>query len=299
VFQLVDYLPTPNLDHQKTDLFREQVRYSEEAKRAFAGARKAKSVDGVEKVLAGLRPTAELEVGILVDAMLSFRALEAWPRMVSFIEQLPRPLRQTVMVGEQLGFALNRAGRGDEAEAVLLAVLKDRGPSPETLGILGRVYKDRWQSALQSESAEEAGALLDNAIEAYLHGFEADWRDAYPGINALTLMVVRDPPDPRAKDLLPIVRYAVERKVAKTAKPDYWDQATLLEIAVLGSDSEAVRRFLGKALAVVREPWEPKTTARNLSLIRKSRAQRGEQFAAGDDAERKLRIKAGLDEKLD
>jgi hypothetical protein len=140
---------------------------------------------------------------------------------------------------------------------------------------------------------------LDSAIEAYLRGFETDWRDAYPGINALTLMIVRDPPDPRAQELLPIVRYGVERKIARTPKADYWDQATLLELAVLGADGEAVRQSLGKALTAVREPWEPKTTARNLSLIRRSRAERHECFSEGDEAESKLRVKAGLSEQLD
>ena len=52
------------------------------------------------------------------------------------------------MIQEQLGLALNRAGCGDEAEEVLLGLLERRGPSSETYGILGRVYKDRWETAL-------------------------------------------------------------------------------------------------------------------------------------------------------
>lgn len=298
VFQLVDYLPSPSLDHQKTDLFRDQVRYSEEAKRSFAAARKAKSATAVDEVLGKLRPLAELEVGVLIDAMLSFRAVEAWPRMVEFIERLARPVRQMVMVQEQFAFALNRSGRGDDAERVLLAVLTERGPAPETLGILGRVYKDQWETALKAGDADEAGALLARAIDAYLRGFESDWRDAYPGVNAATLMELCQPPDPRAKRLLPIVRYAVERKMS--LKPaDYWDHATLLELAVLAEDAASVTQSLGAALASVRESWEPKTTVRNLSLIRRCRSTRGAKFSAADDAERKLRRKAGLDEALD
>ena len=49
---------------------------------------------------------------------------------------------------EQLGLALNRAGRGEEAERVLTDLIAARGPSSETHGILGRVYKDRWQIEL-------------------------------------------------------------------------------------------------------------------------------------------------------
>ncbi|HWA72093.1 MAG TPA: TRAFs-binding domain-containing protein [Polyangiaceae bacterium] len=299
VFQLVDYLPSPNLDHQKTDLFRDQVRYSEQAKKAFAQARKEKSAASVAKVLASLHPIAELESGVLVDAMLSFRAVEGWSDMIAFIEQMPRPLRQAVMVREQLAFALNRAGRGDEAEEVLLALLKERGSAPETLGILGRVYKDRWEAALKAGEQHEARALLTKAVDTYLRGFEADFRDAYPGINALTLMVVRSADDPRVARLEPIVRYAVERKIAITPTADYWDQASLVELAVLRSDAAGIEETLGHALAAVREVWEPKTTARNLSLIRKAREKRGEQCVAADDAERRLRVKAGLSAQLD
>jgi hypothetical protein len=49
------------------------------------------------------------------------------------------PLAATVLVQEQLGLALNRAGRGAEAERVLLDLIGNRGPSSETYGILGRV----------------------------------------------------------------------------------------------------------------------------------------------------------------
>ena len=79
-------------------------------------------------------------------------------------------------------------------------------------------------------------------------------------------------PEARAQrdELLPIVRFAVTQRLDE-ATADYWDHATLLELAVLASDKEAAREFLGKALIAVRENWEPKTTARNLGLIRDAR----------------------------
>ena len=127
--------------------------------------------------------------------------------------------------------ALNRDGKGEETEKVLLDVLKKRGPSSETYGILGRVYKDRWEAAYNSGDALLATGLLDRAIEAYVHGFEADWRYAYLGVNAVILMEIKELPDPRCIKLIPVVEYAVERRIA-TGKPDYWDYATRLELAV-------------------------------------------------------------------
>jgi hypothetical protein len=190
---------------------------------------------------------------------------------------MPRPLAETVLVQEQLALALNRAGRGEEAERVLLALIERRGPSSETYGILGRVYKDRWEVAAKAGEGILARGLLEKAVAAYLRGFEADWRDAYPGINAVTLMEVRDPPDPRREKLLPVVRYAVDRRVA-AGKPDYWDHATRLELAVLARDEAAAAGALADALAAVRESWEPETTARNLRLIREARARRQEDL---------------------
>ena len=101
-----------------------------------------------------------------------------------------------------------------------------------------------------------------------------DWRDAYPGVNAVTLMTLRNPPDARRDQICPVVSYAVERRIA-TAKPDYWDHATRLELAVLAKDEERAMVALGDALTSVREKWEPETTARNLRLIREAREQRG------------------------
>jgi hypothetical protein len=115
---------------------------------------------------------------------------------------------------------------------------------------------------------------LDQAIAAYLQGFEADWRDAYPGINVVTLMELKDAPDPRQAALLPVVHYAVERRIAGGAA-DYWDYATRLELAVLARDEAGAQAALVDMLAHVREAWEPETTARNLRLIAEARQARG------------------------
>jgi hypothetical protein len=117
--------------------------------------------------------------------------------------------------------------------------------------------------------------LLRMAIDAYLKGFEADWRDAYPGINAVTLMELSDPPDERREQILPVVRYAVERRIA-SGQPDYWDYATVVELAVLGNDEKRARTALGQAIAIVREPWEAETTCGNLRLINDARMRRDE-----------------------
>jgi hypothetical protein len=171
---------------------------------------------------------------------------------------------------------------------VLLDLIRTRGPSGETYGLLGRIYKDRWDAALKKGDAILARGLLDKAIDAYLKGFETDWRDAYPGINAATLMTLRSAPDGRLEQLLPVVRYAVERKIA-SGNADYWDYATLLELAVLAKDENAAMDALAKAMAIIRESWEPETTGRNLHLIRMAREARNESPAWVSEIENELK----------
>ena len=272
LFQLLENYPA--IDHTKTDVFREQVEYSKAMKEILFRARTT-GIDAIRKVEERIDDLSNCETGVVVDLFLSYRALKGWEEMIDLVPKMPQVVANTVMVQEQLGFALNRAGRGEEAERVLLELIARRGTASETCGILGRVYKDRWEAAENEGKKAIAQGLLEKAIGAYCQGFEADWRDAYPGINAVTLMELREPPDPRRLEMLPVVSYSVKRRLATTT-PDYWDYATLLELAVLGSDLTHAQEWLGKTLASVREAWEPETTARNLSLIHNARYTRGE-----------------------
>jgi tetratricopeptide (TPR) repeat protein len=279
LFQLVEGFP--DIQRLKTDVFRDRVRYSEEAKQKLAAARK-QGADAVRAVERELGKIADAESAVVIDLFLSYRAVKAWQEMIDLVGKMSLPLAATVMVQEQLALALNRAGRGDEAERALKSVLDRRGPSSETYGLLGRVYKDRWEAAQKAGDRFAANGLLKKAMEAYLQGFEADWRDAYPGVNAVTLMELAEPPDPRREELVRVVAYAVKRRIA-AGQPDYWDHATLLELAVLGRNPQDAEAACADAFAALREGWEAETTARNLRLIGEARERRGERLQWADD----------------
>lgn len=289
VFQLVDGFP--DVDHTKTDVFRQQVQYSARWKERLAEAR-TQGIDAVRRADSELGDLHDVEAGILIDLYLSYRAVKGYEEMVSLVERMPRPLARTPLVREQLGLALNRLERRNEAERVLVDLIRERGPSSETYGILGRVYKDQWSEAQGKGESFLAAGLLVKAVDAYLKGFEADWRDAYPGINAVTLMEMQDPPDPRRARLIPVVSYAAERRLA-SGEDDYWDHATRLELAVLAKDEKEAFGALAGALAMVREPWEPESTADNLELIRRVREQRGDVVPWAQVVEDQLQKKAG------
>ena len=277
VFQLVDGYSAPDIARLKTDVFRDRAQYAVEARNRLAAARRA-GKDALRQAAGTLGDVKTLESGVVIDLFLSFRAVSDWQAMVDLAAQMPAPVARSVMVREQLGFALNRLKRRDEAEQVLRDLIQERGPRSETNGLLGRVYKDRWEEARNANDVFNAAGWLAKAIDTYLQGFQADWRDMYPGINAVTLMELKNPPDPRRLELLPVVTYAVKRRIAK-GTPDYWDHATLLEMAVLQKDEPAAMNAAAHALAAVRENWEPETTARNLALIRNARGSRGDNVA--------------------
>ncbi|HTT36342.1 MAG TPA: TRAFs-binding domain-containing protein [Burkholderiales bacterium] len=277
VFQLVEGYSAPDIARLKTDVFRDRAQYAVQARNELATARRA-GKEALKQAASRLGDVRNLESGVVIDLFLSYRAVGYWQAMVDLAAQMPAPLARSVLVREQLGFALNRLKRRDEAEQVLRSVIQERGPSSETNGLLGRVYKDRWDEARNANDLLGAAGWLTKAIDTYLQGFEADWRDAYPGINAVTLMELKNPPDTRRLELLPVVTYSVKRRIAK-GTPDYWDHATLVELAVLQKDEQAALESAANALAAVRENWEPETTARNLALIRTARSSRRDDVA--------------------
>ena len=288
IHQLLDKFP--DIPHTKVDVFRERIQYSAERKKELEDARIKRSKDAVAAVEAKLDRLDTVEAGVLVDLLISYREVKAFDKMVALVEKMPREVAASVLVQEQYGLALNRIGQSDKAEQVLLDVIKGHGPSSETYGILGRVYKDRWQAAVKAQDVLLAPSALKKAIDAYLKGFEADWRDFFPGINVLTLMEMQDPPDPRRIQLNPVVTYAAERSLG--GKPNYWVHATLLELAVLANDQERAMTMLGNALTCKPSAMEADTTANNLAIIRQTRTRRGESQPWLQQIEERLRAEA-------
>ena len=64
---------------------------------------------------------------------------------------------------------------------------------------------------------------------------------------------------------------------------------------MIARDREEAMAGARAALAAVREPWEPESTAYNLSLIREARAARGETVEWADELEAELLRAASSD----
>ena len=272
LFQLLTDYPGITLPQDTTEAFRERARWiSELTIRANEATRAAP--DAAREELAQIEAEIEVLPGVhgelQVVLMLSYRAIEAWADVVRLAEALPPRVAELPTVREQLAMALNRRSQpGDRrrAIAILEDVLEEHGDSPETLGILGRCHKSRWQEKREAGDPGAADALED-AIDAYDRGFATDPRDYYPGINLLTLLCWRARPEDieRVRSLEPVVTFAVARKGGLRA-PDYWTRATVLELCALVDDEEAGRRALSAMLDTEPDGWMCKTTADNLDL---------------------------------
>jgi tetratricopeptide (TPR) repeat protein len=281
LFELFPEFPGIQVSHELTDAFRDRVEYSNEFREKLSAARSQGSTEqalselkNIEKELGDLKV---VESGVLVDLLLSYRDVSAWDEMVALFDQLPPDVRDAVLVRQQYALALNRrakSGDRDKAIRVLQELVQKRGPSAETYGILGRVYKDQYKEAKAAKKAMAAG-YLDEAIDAYTKGFKCEPVDYYPGVNAITLLFQKadEKAIEEAEKLTPLVAFAVARRGGASSS-DYWDLATVLELAVIGRDEKMAMSVLPNLLVHAEASWMVKTTADNLDLIKDLRKEK-------------------------
>jgi tetratricopeptide (TPR) repeat protein len=283
LFQLLPSFPGIDLPHDVTDAFQDRVQHEEQFRAILDQARNRPTNETRRQALLeiqrSLGDVKTVQRSILVDLLLSYRAVEAWNEMVDLCDAFPDHLKDVVVVRQQWALALNRRNHpGDRDKAVRLLddLVKQRGADPETLGILGRVHKDRYRDAKKS-GIIMAIAALDDAIAAYTKGFESDPRDYYPGVNAITLLVEKGDADAMKEvaRLVPLVAFAVARRGGATSS-DYWDLATVLELSCIGSDWTTAARVLPRVVAAARESWMPETTIGNLELLKQARRRQGQ-----------------------
>src|SRR5262245_44992293 len=80
IYQLVESFP--DVQHMKTDVFRDRIDYAREQKQALAVARKrgVAALQDFERSLG--EPLDAIESGVLVDLFLSYRSVKGWQQMI-------------------------------------------------------------------------------------------------------------------------------------------------------------------------------------------------------------------------
>jgi len=245
IFQLIDDLPRQDIDTPRR-MCSARASTIPRVQGPFGGGRPpGRNCRGAIAAEPGLGNLLEVESGVVVDLFLSLRDVKAHAGMIELYHRMPVPLQRAKMMREQLGFALNREGRFEEAEKVLKAVIGEFGPSSETNALLGRSYKDRWDLA-RKEGRPEARAFYGARSKPISKVSRPIGAMPFRGSNAVTLMEMQDKPDPRQAQLLPVVRYSATRKAEMNA--DYWDHATLMELAILAKDLDDAEEQLSRLL---------------------------------------------------
>jgi tetratricopeptide (TPR) repeat protein len=283
LFQLIPKFPGIDLPEEVTEIFKDRIKEAEEFREMLSSARAKPLREERETLLKIRRDLGDLKTvprSLLIQLMTSFRDAEAFEELVELYDSFPGPLKDYVIAKQQFALALNRRNQSDDREKalrILDELLKNRGHDSETLGIKGRVHKDTYKEAAQARRIT-ATAALDDAIDAYTKGFEADPRDYYPGVNAINLLIQKGDAEAlkEVERLLPLVSFAVARR-GGVSSVDYWDLATVLELACIGEDWATANRVLPKAILAATDSFKTATTLDNLRLLKQARERAGRE----------------------
>jgi tetratricopeptide (TPR) repeat protein len=265
-----------------TETFKDRLQYIQEFRETLVTARsqptREEKRDALLKIQGDLGDLKVAPRSVLIELMSSFRDAEAFEELIGLYNTFPDYLKGYVVAKQQYALALNRRNKpGDREKAlqILDELLKNRGADSETLGIKGRVHKDIYKEAAQAKKIT-AIAALDDAISAYTKGFESDPRDYYPGVNAISLLIQKGDAEAlkEVERLVPLVSFAVARRGGASSS-DYWDLATVLELACIGEDWTTAGRVLPKAIMVATDSFKTATTIANLRLLKQARERTG------------------------
>jgi hypothetical protein len=279
LFQLVHGMPRISLDPERMDSFRGRM---EELKNLQAqlglACRTGKRALQALTQDPGLGNLADIDPGFVVALFISYGEVRAYDDMIEFYARMPRSLRRGRAVQERLSLAYMRLKMHDKAERVLLRLLEEAGPSSEAHGLLGNLYTDRWEALRNDQKrAFLARGFLRRAIKEYVEGFMVDWRDPFPGNNAIMLMEIQGPPFEQRDELLPVVAFSAKRRAE--IQKDFWGYGNLLQMAVITRNKSAAEEAAEQALATYNGEWQAETAAHNLRLLREHRARQGEDVA--------------------
>ncbi len=153
------------------------------------------------------------------------RAEQAFPKALR-----PRQLR---------GLALARSGQTMKAQLTLGKLYAAGEIDPETLGILGRTWMDRY-----NQTGERT--FLLKSRDLYRQAFEAFPNDYYTGINAASKSLLAGEKETAAQ-----LAERVQKLVGDKPVPgDYWKTATVAEVQLLQGKIEAAATLYQAAVLI-------------------------------------------------
>ena len=230
----------------------------------FAAAQDAASMEAVNKINAAIgngnakRLIALFQDGGLpwrVSAALGCKAAEGLTRLgqndeaLAMLKQVEAQFPKAIRPKQLRALALARraaktknADELDEAQEVLAELYTAGQRDPETVGIYGRTWMDRYD-------IDGSELSLRRSRDLYAEAFEGARDDYYTGINAAAKSVFLGAPD----DLEKAKGYAtrVLEIVGTAAAPgDYWKTATVGEAFLMSADYQKATELYQAAVAM-------------------------------------------------
>lgn len=201
-----------------------------------------------------------------------YRDLSAWDELIRLADEAPQSVAQSPEVRQLLALALNRRGGSrdqDRAIALMEQLIADTGGDAETFGVLGRIYKDRFEAARSRNDAVGAAENLDRALHYYRAGFGRNPKDIYTGFNVVSLLLHREDGSMRAEleAFLPRIRAVVKEKI-DSDRPDARDVAMNIQLAAIAGDWSEAEAATHKFIELAGPGWLVEAARRDLRELR-------------------------------
>lgn len=162
--------------------------------------------------------------------------------------------------------ALLRAGAADQAETILVELEAEGSQDEETIGLLARIHKQRWER--EKESPESATRELSLSHDYYRKAYDSAG-GFWSGINAATTALLLDRHD-AAVTLAREVREACRREFDQAdshGTNNYWLLATVAEASLILEDWQDAELFYRRAADAGRGKFGDLASTRHNALL--------------------------------
>jgi class 3 adenylate cyclase/tetratricopeptide (TPR) repeat protein len=163
---------------------------------------------------------------------------------------------------QQQALALARLGETGKAQDILQHLYNQGNMHPDTIGILARTYKDRWQKTRDEQ-------FLKLACDIYQRGFLIDEHNEYNGINAATLNLLLGEHEHAQEIASRIIEICKKKRPKeKNSTQKYWLLAALGEAyLIVGNYQESVYYYKKAFLQATGMYGNQASTIRQARLI--------------------------------
>jgi tetratricopeptide (TPR) repeat protein len=207
---------------------------------------------------------------VALEILMLLRDTRQWAAALSFIDGLPKQVREIPVIREQRALVLSKSGKHLEAIAELEALIALGGDTSERSGLIGGRYKALYEGAAD---AAAKSLYLNKAIAAYHRGMMLDLNDYYPSSNLPRLYRERKQKgdEEEAKATAQLAMTACRRSIQRNPA-DPWGLPTLMAAAFDAGDVGAATDLLEKSRQTTIAPFQVESAVpdmrRGISLLK-------------------------------